>query len=303
MPNSLWMSVATRLVVHTSPRKPYASAPCANSVGNWVRCSAVNFGVGPGGMRTHSASGPPSRARLSHWLTAPSVTPKAWAIARPVQPAWCNAQARSRRHWFTAWRGERSRRAMLPVYPTPPHLYNPAQRSVRAAAAAATGAAAAAGAAAPAGTTTATSAARAAGTGAATGSARARGPAGASGAAARRLAARDRWGVRVASRTDPGQPSPGRKRHVRARAREPARGAVEVLHAAHAAGELRLPARAVHRRGFGRVGPLRMGLTRADDDGAAQQQRRHGQGSERQSFHDEGPPMVQICALRPDSTH
>src|SRR5579884_3147341 len=131
MPNSLWMSVATRLVVHTSPRKPYASAPCANSVGNWVRCSAVNFGVGPGGMRTHSASGPPSRARLSHWLTAPSVTPKAWAIARPVQPAWCNAQARSRRHWFTAWRGERSRRAMLPVYPTPPHLYNPAQRSVR----------------------------------------------------------------------------------------------------------------------------------------------------------------------------
>jgi hypothetical protein len=44
-----------------------------------------------------SASAPCSRARLHHWLTAPSVTPSARAIARCAQPCCFSAHARSRR--------------------------------------------------------------------------------------------------------------------------------------------------------------------------------------------------------------
>src|SRR5215212_2946141 len=97
-PNSCLIREATRLVVHTSPKNPCAAAPCSSRRTNSAFCSALSRDTRPGGIRWTSAWAPPSRARLSHWLTAPGVTPSACAIARPLQPAWCKAQARSRRH-------------------------------------------------------------------------------------------------------------------------------------------------------------------------------------------------------------
>src|SRR5207248_7835550 len=66
-------------------------------LGSCASWSAVNRAVGPGGGWLYRASTPPSRARFSHRLTAPLVTPKASAIAVPVQPCWWSAHARSLR--------------------------------------------------------------------------------------------------------------------------------------------------------------------------------------------------------------
>src|SRR5581483_5055724 len=65
--------------------------------GTAAHCSAVRRGTRPGGGCARSASGPPSRPRLSHWLTALWLTPSAAAIVLPVQPCSCNSSARSRR--------------------------------------------------------------------------------------------------------------------------------------------------------------------------------------------------------------
>jgi hypothetical protein len=91
------MTVATRLAVQTSPRKPNASAPRASNAGICARCPAVSFGAAPGRGRLFKASSPPSRPRRIHWLTAPGVTPSASAIFRWLHPRAFNAQARSRR--------------------------------------------------------------------------------------------------------------------------------------------------------------------------------------------------------------
>jgi hypothetical protein len=48
---------------------------------------SAQTGGGAGGMRTVSASVPPSRTFFSHWLTAPGVTSKARAMAAPVHPS------------------------------------------------------------------------------------------------------------------------------------------------------------------------------------------------------------------------
>src|SRR5215472_3784739 len=88
---------ATRLQVHTCPRNPYASAPRSSRSGSWASCSALSLGVGPGAGRRRNASTPPSRARLSHWLTAPGVTPSAAAMADCFQPCSLSSQARRRR--------------------------------------------------------------------------------------------------------------------------------------------------------------------------------------------------------------
>ena len=43
---------------------------------------------------------PPRRALLTHWLTAPQVTPRAVATSCCFQPCWTNSQTRSRRASF-----------------------------------------------------------------------------------------------------------------------------------------------------------------------------------------------------------
>ena len=96
-PYSRRITSATRSHVQTSPPKPYASAPRKSRMGSWLRCSALNFGVGPGAMRRYSLCTPSSRACFIHWLTAPRVTPKALAMALCFQPCCFNSQARRRR--------------------------------------------------------------------------------------------------------------------------------------------------------------------------------------------------------------
>src|SRR5258708_12134138 len=65
---------ATRLQVHTCPRKPYASGPRSTRAGSWASCAALRRGCRPGAGWRRNPSTPCSRPRLSHWLTAPAVT-------------------------------------------------------------------------------------------------------------------------------------------------------------------------------------------------------------------------------------
>src|SRR5918999_6616119 len=83
--------------VQTSPRKPKAGGPWAKSSSNWSPCWWVNLGRRPGGLRWPRAWGPSALARLSHWLTAPLVTPRAAAMRCWGQPSWNSSQARRRR--------------------------------------------------------------------------------------------------------------------------------------------------------------------------------------------------------------
>src|SRR6266508_169163 len=91
------MTSVTRRAVQTSPRKPKAAAPRASSTGKWASCCGVSLDDGPGGGRWRNAATPPVRPRLTHWLTAPSVTPSAAAMAHCFQPSCLRSQARSRR--------------------------------------------------------------------------------------------------------------------------------------------------------------------------------------------------------------
>src|SRR5918992_2552781 len=95
-PNRSRIRTATLGWVQTSPWKPKDSAPWARSSSSWPRCSGDSRGGAPGGGRGCKPSTPPSRARFSHWLTAPWVTPRASAISRWFQPFWCSSQARKR---------------------------------------------------------------------------------------------------------------------------------------------------------------------------------------------------------------
>ncbi len=96
-PNVRRITAATRLPVPTWPRKPYAWGSRASRTGSWARCSARSVGVGPGAGWRRTASTPSGRARLSHWLTAPGVTPSAAAIADCFQPGCASSLARRRR--------------------------------------------------------------------------------------------------------------------------------------------------------------------------------------------------------------
>ena len=96
-PKTRLISVATRLRVQISPRKPQACAPLLSKAGSRARCLRVKRSGAPGDLRVRSASLPPSRPRAIHWLTAPGVTPRAAAILLCFQPSRCNSQARRRR--------------------------------------------------------------------------------------------------------------------------------------------------------------------------------------------------------------
>jgi hypothetical protein len=99
-PNSSWMMAAIRPRVQSGPRKPYASGPRCNNAGNWASCPAESRCGAPGGGRGQRASGPPSRPRFIHWLTAPALTPIASAIWRWDQPFCLRRQACNRRASF-----------------------------------------------------------------------------------------------------------------------------------------------------------------------------------------------------------
>jgi len=116
-PQACRMTATTRLHVHTWPRKPSAAAPRSSKAGSWARCSGVSFDGRPeAGCARSPSSTPSTRARVSPWLTAPDVTPKAAAICVCFQPACFSSQARRRRP------SRPSSRVcavfMTPVYPT-----------------------------------------------------------------------------------------------------------------------------------------------------------------------------------------
>jgi len=96
-PNSRLMSAATRGWVQTSPRNPQCSAPWANRSGNVASCSFLKRGLGPPPFRCRNAPSPSVRARLTHWLTAPALTPSASAMSFCCQPFWWSSHARNRR--------------------------------------------------------------------------------------------------------------------------------------------------------------------------------------------------------------
>ncbi len=121
-PNSRLMTVATRPRVQTAPRKPKCSAPWLNNVGNWLNCALLKRGFGPPPRRLDNASAPPSRPFRNHWLTAPSLTPKAAAMSFCFQPVCFNSQARKRRASRQSFGRLFSFSFMRLVY-TKPHLF------------------------------------------------------------------------------------------------------------------------------------------------------------------------------------
>src|SRR5205823_14991042 len=94
------MTVATRAHVHTSPRKPYASAPSASSSGNKARSAGESLGGAPTCGRPSKPALPSSRTALIHLLTARLETPRASAISSCVQSARLSSNARYRRLSF-----------------------------------------------------------------------------------------------------------------------------------------------------------------------------------------------------------
>lgn len=83
--------------VHTSPRNPQGFVPCESNPGKEASCLAVRRRGAPLALRWRKAEGPSLLARVTHWLTAPGVTPRACAIADCDHPACFNSQARRRR--------------------------------------------------------------------------------------------------------------------------------------------------------------------------------------------------------------
>src|SRR5215204_3775623 len=120
--------MATLSQVHTSPLKPCASAPCANSSANFARWSSLRRDGAPGGGLCFKPSAPSSLARFIHWLTAPSVTPRASAICVCFQPRSFNSKARKRlpSRQLVAWLDS----VLSIVEYSIPYLYTFTQKSV-----------------------------------------------------------------------------------------------------------------------------------------------------------------------------
>jgi hypothetical protein len=76
-PHASGLTAAMRARVPPWPRKPSAAAPRCSCAGHGASCAAESRRGAPGGARCRSASRPPSRARVSHCLTAPVLTPSA----------------------------------------------------------------------------------------------------------------------------------------------------------------------------------------------------------------------------------
>ena len=98
--NSRAITCAMRRHVQTSPRKPYASAPCDKNSGISFSCSGVSFGVAPRCGRVCKLMAPCFCTAAIHWLTATFVTPNASAISCCDQPSRLSSSARQRRISF-----------------------------------------------------------------------------------------------------------------------------------------------------------------------------------------------------------
>src|SRR5579871_3975467 len=92
------MTWATRPQVQTSPRKPYASAPCQRKSGIRRSWASLSRAGRPGEARERRASGPPSAAAVSQVLTADSEALRAVAMSRCAQPSCFSRRACMRRH-------------------------------------------------------------------------------------------------------------------------------------------------------------------------------------------------------------
>ena len=64
-----------RLVVHTCPRYPNASVPCAITCGNCASCSALCLGCEPGAGARRTPTIPSAFALFSNRLAVPLLTP------------------------------------------------------------------------------------------------------------------------------------------------------------------------------------------------------------------------------------
>ncbi len=95
-PNSRSLRVATRAGVQMSPRKPTCSAPFSNSAGNRPSCSSFSRAAGPPPRRVYNPSSPPASARLTPWLTAPSLSPSASAMSFCFHPLPFSSHAHQR---------------------------------------------------------------------------------------------------------------------------------------------------------------------------------------------------------------
>src|SRR5215217_1444762 len=83
-----------RCQVHTSARNPWAGAPRLSNSLSSKRCTSPKRGGAPGEVRFRKPSTPPSSlARFIHWLTAPSLRPKARAICLWFQPCCLSSKA------------------------------------------------------------------------------------------------------------------------------------------------------------------------------------------------------------------
>ncbi len=98
--NSRAITCPMRRQVQTSPRKPYASAPCDKNSGISFSWSGVNLGVAPLCGRACKLVTPCFCTAVIHWLTATFVTPKASAISCCDQPSRLSSSARQRRISF-----------------------------------------------------------------------------------------------------------------------------------------------------------------------------------------------------------
>src|SRR5579884_1996656 len=76
------MTWATRPQVQSSPRKPYASAPCHRKSGSSRSWASLRRAGRPGEARARSTSGPPWAAAASQVLTADSDALRAVAMSR-----------------------------------------------------------------------------------------------------------------------------------------------------------------------------------------------------------------------------
>lgn len=110
-PNSHSITLAMRAHVQTSPRKPYAGAPCARKSGKRASCCFDNLGMAPKWGRASKPASPSSRTLCIHLLTDLSETLRRSAISSRVQPSRLSSSARYRRTCFQSG----VRRCLLPI--------------------------------------------------------------------------------------------------------------------------------------------------------------------------------------------
>jgi hypothetical protein len=96
-PNSRWITVAIRWVVHSSVSNPQAAAPRSKRRGSVARWRAVNFGGRPGAGLAVKAVGPRRATASRHKMTELWEQPSRRATSVIEAPAFKRSTARRRR--------------------------------------------------------------------------------------------------------------------------------------------------------------------------------------------------------------